>query len=306
MMINVNRFLVIIAALAAFVVPPAAQALDGAALRGPNAFEDNAEQRINYSGKLRMLSQRIPSAACHLMRGIDVEGASQLLVAAPAEFEKILLALEVGDDDLTILNPETQTATLVRIHNLREAWEPMKAAAARVASGTGSEEDLEFILEHNMVVLGFAVTLVSRLVDQYSNPNAVRYDQLLLVDISGRQRMLTQKMSKESCMLGTDLATSETLDHLQGTMRIFENSLFALRDGFAEVGIRPPPNSQIAEGLNLVVEDWSSVKPILDEVLNGADLSDQSSAVKFRRLNQTMSDMNAVVGLYAAAAKPQF
>ena len=75
--------------------------------------EENAEERINYSGKLRMLSQRIPSAACHLSRGIDVEGARALLRAAPAEFEQILTALEFGGDtELNIKHPETRRKSI--------------------------------------------------------------------------------------------------------------------------------------------------------------------------------------------------
>lgn len=268
------------------------------------AGEDNAEQRINFSGKLRMLSQRIPSAACHLSRGIDTEGAGKLLVAAPAEFEKILTALEFGDPDLNIQNAETKKKTIFRIHELREKWEPLKAAADAIAAGTGTDADVNYILTHNMEVLGAAQNLVSTLVKQYSNPNAVPFASLMLVDISGRQRMLTQKMSKESCMMATPHKSDSTIDDLAGTMQIFEASLEALRFGMAEVGINPPPNGQISEGLNVVVSDWSGVKPAIEAVLAGAELGDDTEATKFQGLNTTMANMNKVVGMYAAASKP--
>ena len=193
--------------------------------------EDNAEQRINFSGKLRMLSQRIPSAACHLSRGIDVEGSSALMVAAPAEFEKILTALEFGDPDLNIMRAEEKRKTLFKIHELRKRWEPMKAAAGAVAAGTATDDEINYILSNNMAVLAAAQSLVSELVKQYSNPNAVPFADLMLVDISGRQRMLTQKMSKESCIMATMHKTPNTLNDLQGTMQIFEASLDALRFG---------------------------------------------------------------------------
>lgn len=266
--------------------------------------EDNAEQRINFSGKLRMLSQRIPSAACHLSRGIDVEGSSALLTAAPLEFEKILTALEFGDADLNIQNAETNRKSLHRIHELRAKWEPMKAAVERLQTGDASEDDLNFILTSNMEVLGAAVSLVSQLVKQYSNPNAVTHANLMLIDISGRQRMLTQKMSKEACIKRTDHNTPETTEHLAGTMRIFEASLEALRHGLPEAGINPPPNSVISDGLEVVHKDWQAVKPALVEILDGQSLTDEATAQKFQGLNKTMGDMNKVVGMYAEAAKP--
>ncbi len=268
-------------------------------------YGDNAEERINYSGKLRMLSQRIPSAACHLSRGIDVDGSSKLLTAAPVEFEKILNALEFGDAELNIHAPEKRRKTLMRIHTLRAAWEPMKAAAGRISDGTGTEEDVNLVLTQNMAVLGAAVQLVPELVKQYSNPNAVPYADLLLIDISGRQRMLTQKMSKESCILGTDHQTADTRPDLEKTMRIFEASLEALRHGKPELGLKAPPNHEISDGLDVVHYDWHNVKPLLDTVLAGQSLEGATDKAKFQRLNTTMSNMNDVVGLYTRAAKPQ-
>lgn len=268
-------------------------------------YEENAEERINFSGKLRMLSQRIPAAACHLSRGIDVEGAGALLKAAPVEFEKILTALEFGGDaDLNIKNPETREKTLMRIRELRAEWEPMKAAAARLSEGTATDDDVKFILTQNMAVLEAAVRLVPELVKQYSNPNAVPYADLLLIDISGRQRMLTQKMSKESCMLGTPHRTADTPEHLEGTMRIFEASLTALRFGMPELGLKPPPNASISQGLDVVQTDWMSVKPFLTTVLSDEYLDNEADTFKFQRLNTTMADMNKVVGMYTVAAKP--
>ncbi len=273
----------------------------GANLQTP---EENAEERINFSGKLRMLSQRIPSAACHLVRGVDVEGASALLNSAPAEFEKILTALEFGDPDLNIQEPETRRKTLARIHELRARWEPMKAAADAVANGTATDADIDYILTNNMNVLGAAIPLVSELVKQYSNPNAVSHANLMLIDISGRQRMLTQKMSKESCIAASSYRKDTTLDDLAGTMRIFEASLNALRHGMANVGIMPPPNGTISSGLDVVLTDWSEVKPMLTQVRTGDVLEPEKDAFKFRQLNTTMVNMNKVVGLYVQAAKP--
>ncbi len=263
---------------------------------------DNAEQRINFSGKLRMLSQRIPSAACHLTRGIDTAGATALLAASTAEFEKILTALERGDQELNIQAPETNARTLDTIATLRARWEPLRQAAEAVASDTASASDQAYVLNENLRVLAAAQQLVEQLVRQYSNPNAMTFSSLMLIDISGRQRMLTQKMSKESCMIQAGIDTVESRDDLQGTMQIFENSLRALRDGMDEVGINPPPNNQIASGLDQVVADWEDVRPYLSEILFGGELHDDADTLKFQGLNTTMVNMNTVVGMYAEAA----
>ena len=43
--------------------------------------------------------------------------------------------------------------------------------------------------------------LVSDLLAQYSIPNVMLQAIAMLVDISGRQRMLTQRMSKNFCLM---------------------------------------------------------------------------------------------------------
>lgn len=293
MLIKFRQLTVItIAILLAFSAPSAAQ-------------DDSAEQRINLSGKLRMLSQRIPSAACHLAKGIDTEAATTLLLDASAEFDSILNALEKGDNGLNISKPEARKKTLAQISDLRGKWGPMKDAASALAEGSATEAQLNYIFSENMTVLGAAVGLVSELVKQYSNPNAVSQANLMLVDISGRQRMLTQKMSKESCIAGTDFATATTLDDMNSTMQVFEASLEALKFGMPAVGINPPPNGAISAELDLVSQDWAAVKPLLINIGKGETLEKDKEAFKFQQLNKTMATMNTTVGLYVQAVKPK-
>ncbi len=290
-------------ALAALLATASHPTLTFAQETGSATEETNAQQRINFSGKLRMLSQRIPSAACHLTQGTDPEIAQPLLGASVAEFDQILTALEFGNDEtLNIMAPETRRKTLERIAELRTRWEPLKAAATAIADGTATDADIRFALNENLPVLAAAQLLVEELVKQYSNPAATTRAMLFLVDISGRQRMLTQKMSKESCMLGTEFETESTLTDLEGTISIFEASLEALRFGMPMVGVNPPPNDEIAEGLAGVLQDWQTVTPYLDQVRAGEDLDQDEDMMKFQGLNTTMANMNRVVGMYAEAA----
>ena len=264
------------------------------------AVQDNAAERINLSGKLRMLSQRIPSAACHYHRGIDPQGAGELLAAASAEFESILAALENGDPNLNIHLPETRRKTLAQIAVVREIWEPIRHDAEAVVAGMATEQEINSLLVENIALLGAAQRLVEELVKQYANPNAATRASLMLIDISGRQRMLTQKLSKEACILGGPFETNQTQSDLEGTAQIFEASLEALRFGMPQVGILPPPNPAIAAGLSGVLDDWNSVKPLVTRVTMDTGLTGDEHVAKFRGLNVTMANMNTVVGMYSA------
>ena len=139
-----------------------------------------------------------------------------------------------------MIGAETRRKTLVQIHDLREKWAPVKAAADAMAAGDGSEAHLGVVLGQNMAVLASAKLLVSELVGQYSNPFEMVQADSLLIDIAGRQRMLTQKMSKESCMLANQSTDGETADALRGTMDIFEKALFASPQRHARGGNQGP------------------------------------------------------------------
>lgn len=298
---KINLVLVMCAACAALAGTSGAE--ESKPVRAAFVADIGAQERINFSGKLRMLSQRIPSAACHLAKGIDPEGARALLQGATGEFEKILTGLEFGDADLKIVGSENRRKTVAQIHDLRGKWEPMKAAAEAMIAGDSLQANLDAILSQNMIVLASAKILVSDLVAQYSDPASMLQSHSMLIDISGRQRMLTQKMSKESCMVASGLGTAETVDHLQGTMSMFEVSLSALMLGMPDAGIIPPPNSEISAGLNTVYFNWNEIKPTLEAVIAGASVDDSHDTAKFQKLNTAMANMNKVVGMYTAAAK---
>ncbi|HTU62541.1 MAG TPA: type IV pili methyl-accepting chemotaxis transducer N-terminal domain-containing protein, partial [Polyangiales bacterium] len=62
-------------------------------------------------------------------------------------------------------------------------------------------------------------------------------DDALVVNLAGRERMLTQKMTKEGAQLvnaaheGNQALVATQRDQLQNTMRVFEMTLLALKDG---------------------------------------------------------------------------
>ena len=257
-------------------------------------------ERINYSGKLRMLSQRIPSAACHLAAGI--EGSREILEAAEHEFHDILAALEFGNSDMGIHGAETRKKTVMKIHDVHNVWDPYEKNVDEVLAGAVDDAHVSFLLTESMTVLGSAKLLVSEISGQYSNPAEMTQAGAMVVDISGRQRMLTQKMAKEACAAWSERSETAAND-LAGTMQVFETSLTALIDGFPAAGIKRPPTKEIAAGLQVVRKDWAEVEAELASVAAGEKIDDAKAAHIFNTLNRTLVNMNKVVMMYAAAER---
>ncbi|HET9958027.1 MAG TPA: type IV pili methyl-accepting chemotaxis transducer N-terminal domain-containing protein [Polyangiaceae bacterium] len=139
-------------------------------------------------------------------------------------------------------------------------------------------------------------------------------DDSLLVNLAGRQRMLTQKMAKEATQLallrreqgeGTRV-TLEQRDQLVNSMRVFEMTLFALRDGgpaplnLEITRVRQTPSassSDITRQLDRVVNVWKPFKAGLNTLIR-TDGSDAAALHSVLETNLTLLEqMNLAVNL---------
>lgn len=262
-----------------------------------------ASQRINFSGKLRMLSQRVVAAGCNYVAGVDPANSGPTLEAARAEFQLIVDALEFGNEDLGIMGAEERRKSLVAISELREHWVPTAASGATILADEGATETVATFADQSAPLLEAAKVLVSELSAQYSDPTALLQADALIIDIAGRQRMLSQRMSKNVCLIASGINTDVATQELSDTAHIFDVSLNALRYGMTDAGIKPPPNDDIAVGLDVVISDWANLKPIVDAAIAGQPLDAEQRSIMFNGTNTMTGNMNTVVGMYSTASK---
>lgn len=265
------------------------------------AFEErkSAEIRINKAGKLRMLSQKIPAAACQLAKGIDVEATAAHLSAATAEFDQILNALEFGDTEMGIIGPETDRKTLVALEALRAQWAPFHDAAKTLAATGATDANLDITLNQNLALLDAAKALVTEVAGAHTNPGEMLQADSMAIDIAGRQRMLLQKMSKASCLMTSTYASDLSASELAETAQVFDASLEALRFGMQSVGLQPPPNAQVSAALDVVLDDWRQIRPSMNRIAAGDAPDPAEQARRFQLFNSATSHMNAAVELYS-------
>ncbi|MEM6387119.1 MAG: type IV pili methyl-accepting chemotaxis transducer N-terminal domain-containing protein [Pseudomonadota bacterium] len=291
--------------LTAFFLALSSPALSesGASDKAAYAERIGASERVNFSGKLRMLSQRVVATSCNYVAGIDPAKSGPAMEAAMSEFALIVDALEFGNADLGINGAEKRKKTIRRIGMLRDEWATVATELDAIAAGEKTTAHVTAIADQSAPLLDMAKLLVSDLSAQYSDPNAMLQSFAMLVDISGRQRMLSQRMSKNACLAASGINVEASQAELAATAEVFETSLRALRNGMAAAGIAPPPNATIAEGLKVVQTNWSELKPSVEAVLNGTELSTEERAHLFNGMNKMTGNMNKVVGQYSDASK---
>jgi hypothetical protein len=91
----------------------------------------------------------------------------------------------------------------------------------------------------------------------------------ITLNIAGRQRMLSQKMAKELCLVARGIAPEENRAALAGTIELFDASLAALLDGAPDLGIRPPQDETLRATLAEVSELWGRLAPLYRQVAAG-------------------------------------
>lgn len=262
-----------------------------------------ASQRIDFSGKLRMLSQRIVAAGCNYAAGIDTTRSGAVLDATATEFQKIVDALEFGDPDLGIIGAEERRRTQVGISKLRELWNPTYVTAQQIVDGDKTSETVATLAAQSAPLLEMAKLLVTEISGQYSDPTALLQADALIIDIAGRQRMLAQRISKNVCLASMEINTETAVNELTTASHLFETSLMALRHGMEAAGVKAPPNEEIAVGLDVVIEDWDGIKPIVEQVIAGNDIDGEQREIMFNGSLMMTGDMNKVVGMYSEASK---
>lgn len=263
----------------------------------------NGSERINFAGKLRMLTQRLASYSCAVASGVDTENSILVLQAAAGEYSKIINGLEFGDPDLNINSAETKRKITYKINEKLEAWVPFHTAVQSLINDPSDAQAIAYISENNMGLLQHAKDLVVVISATYSNPSEMLQSDAMLIDIAGRQRMLSQKMGKEICAVvsgNTALGTSEVFEQ---TMNTFETSLLALRDGFAAAGISAPPTPEINEQIQLIWSDWETVKQDLAKLAESGFKSLEAEAEALHHLDDILVDMNRAVIMYTQNAK---
>lgn len=270
------------------------------ALEAGYAIESDAVDRIKAADRLQMLTQRVAASSCALTSGVAPEKSLEVLRTAELEFDKLVHALQYGDESIHILGPETRRITLHDIEEVIAEWEPTRAAIEAVLADNNDVHDTHIIDDHNLPLLKLTQTLASDINSQYANPYEMSSTDALMITIAGRQRMLTQQMAKDACEIWTGYHSEEAKEDLAKIMQMFETSLLALRDGMPSAGLQPAPTPEIKADLDSILARWAVIKPNQLKLLDGIEIDMEAKVEIFHDLNVELEELEHLMQDYAA------
>lgn len=198
----------------------------------------NAETAINNAGRQRMLSQRIVKAYCQVGLDIQIESSKRDLQESVTLFENQLAELKQYAPTAEIKQALERVAT---------TWGPFKSIATAPVTRDGAKKligiDDELLFVSDKVVL---------LLQDYANAPSAR-----LVNVSGRQRMLSQRIAKFYMLKSWGFESATVTTGLAQAKNEFHGALIEL-----ETATENTP--EITQDLSMARSQWRVLEHFID------------------------------------------
>lgn len=220
---------------------------------------------INLAGKQRMLTQKMVKEALLIFAGIDIEKNRKYLGQTVGLFVKTLEGLRNGDDSLG-LPPAEIPSMKSQIDLVKSGFDEVEFIFRRIIKGEAPSSDaIAELAEKNTAILEDMNTVVE-MYEQELREVIVKEKAFLGVEInlSGKQRMLSQKMAKEALLIYLDIDRRKNKRLLHETCTLFDKSLNGMKYGDGELGLPGTTEKNIAQQLDFVVGVWKKLKPIME------------------------------------------
>lgn len=273
-------------------------------IAAPAATKQEMGVVINLAGKQRMLTQKMSKEVLLIAKGIDMEANKANLKATADLFDRTLAGLINGDSGLGLIKTES-TAIVQQLNTVADLWKTFRQNVDAVLAGDTGMGILEKIATQNMPLL----KEMNKAVGMYEQESgsSLSAGMATTLNLAGKQRMLTQKMTKELLLVAMSISLTDNQANLKTTVTLFEKTLTGLLAGDAGLGLPGNANlgllatteKDIQAQLMVVKTQWAAYKAILDK----SEVA-QDDLAKAAQINvPLLKEMNKAVQMYAGAVK---
>ncbi len=259
---------------------------------------------LNLSGRQRMLTQKMSKE--FLLVAADVNGKKnrENLTGTMNLFDKTLKGLRDGDSAVGL--PATPNKRVIRqLDKVRKLYEVIQPALKSTADGGKPEAaDLTAVAGNNLPVLSNMNKAVKMYERESRSVLAGAGSLGVVINLAGKQRMLTQKMSKEYMLVYLGVNTDENRLNLRETTALFDQTLAGLIDGNEDFGLPGTKDKAIRKQLEVVNKLWKEFQPVVRRGCDENLTLTKTEAEQVAKMNMPLlKEMNAAVKMYELQGK---
>ncbi len=260
---------------------------------------------LNLSGKQRMLTQKMSKEIMLIALGVEQEKNLKSLAKTSGLFDKTLQGLRNGSSELH-LPPTTSKRILRQLDTIDGIWSAFYPVVQKIISaGSVSKEQVAVVANDNLPLLKQMNKAVG-LYEKDAKKGGLKADPGLAatLNLSGKQRMLTQKMSKEFLLVAYGHERDDSKLSLLETYTLFERTLKGLQDGDETLGLPRTDSQQIRDQLDVVEGLWKEFKPVIAFAADHATTSIETGKLSTLAASNLplLKEMNKAVGMYEKEA----
>lgn len=257
---------------------------------------------MNLSGRQRMLTQKMSKEALFVTAGIRVAELRDALSKTAQLFETTLAGLRDGDASLGL--PATENPRIVKqLDKVQSMYLELKPLFDSVSQGGVLSADEQSQLASKNVPLLKEMNKAVKMYERQAKKVLAGDDAAaVVINLAGKQRMLTQKMTMEALLVHLGVAKDDNLLNLRETTSLFDRTLTGLLDGDADLELPGTKDDGIRAQLNKVAGLWAKLGPMFDGVVSGGSLSDDQLATLSNENVTLLKEMNSGVKLFEQAA----
>lgn len=250
---------------------------------------------INVAGKQRMLSQKMSKEFLLVVLQADADDNKKNAAATMKLFGDNLKLLLSGDAERSLpVPPADVRAQLTQVDTL---WTTFRTTLeGGLSGGEVAPATLANIQTQSETLLAEMNKAVKLYED--ASKTAGFTTTGTVVNLAGKQRMLSQKMSKEICFIALNVDVDGNRAALQKDQELFAKTLKGLVKGDADLGLPGTSSESIVRQLEKVAKVWTRFEAIVQSVAKG-DATTKDMVKELASVNpELLNEMNKAVTMF--------
>ncbi|PXX42634.1 type IV pili methyl-accepting chemotaxis transducer N-terminal domain-containing protein [Undibacterium pigrum] len=231
---------------------------------------------INKAGRQRMLTQRLAKAYLQIGLDIETETSKKILDQSMSSFDRQLVELHAFAPTADIRN---------NLSIMEKTWQEYKQTLVGKAPNPG---DARLVLKHSETLLHMADEVTTQL-EKHAGSSTGK-----LVNLAGRQRMLSQRLAKLYQATNWNIAPGNTASNIESTRKEFSAAMQTLQAASGS-------NTRLKDELLLAQSQWAFFESALRHS-NDGKLQRQSASNVATTSERILEVMDKITSMYQQLA----